>query len=101
LITVAQPVVSPDGRRVAFTVLRADPQGNGYRSQVWVAQGGGAPPTAFSSGEHRDGNPCWSPDGARLAIASAFVTRTRDARYDEDDEGERDPERVRPLYRRL
>ena len=71
LVTVGQPAVSPDGTRVAFTLLRADPEGNGYRSQVWLASvDHSAPPAPFTSGEHRDGNPCWSPDGTRLAFTS-------------------------------
>jgi len=75
LITVGQPAVSPDGRRVAFVVVRADGEANDYRSQVWLADvDGAAPPLPFTSGEHKDANPSWSPDGGRLAFTSTRGT---------------------------
>ncbi len=71
LVGVSSPKVSPDGRTVAFVVSRVDEAENSYRAQVWLAAiDGSAPPEPFSSGEHGDGNPCWSPDGRRLAFTS-------------------------------
>ncbi len=76
LTSVADPAVSPDGRRVAFTVTRVDLPGNRYRSSVWLAEADGSrPPAPLTSGEHADSSPRWSPDGTRLAF-----TRSVDGR---------------------
>lgn len=64
-------MVSPDGHRVAYVVTRVDLKANTYRSQVWLADvDGSRPPRPLTAGEHRDGNPCWSPDGTWLAFTS-------------------------------
>ncbi|GAA2263957.1 S9 family peptidase [Actinomadura luteofluorescens] len=70
--TVAQPAVSPDGRWVLVVLQRADEQANRYRSGLWlVAADGTTPPRPFSDGEHSDMNPCWSPQGDRVAFLRA------------------------------
>lgn len=74
--SVADPAVSPDGTRVAFTVSRVDLTANRYRSAVWLADvDGGRAPFPVTSGEHPDSAPRWSTDGRRLAF-----TRSVDGR---------------------
>lgn len=71
LINVAAPAVSPDGNTIAFVVVRVDEEDNDYRSQIWLTPSDGStPPRPFTSGEHRDGNPTWSPDGGLLAFTA-------------------------------
>ena len=61
-----QPVWSPDGRRIAYTV--AEPAA--YTQAVWVmrADGGGAARLTPNGADAR--SPAWSPDGARIAYAT-------------------------------
>src|SRR5438067_12730673 len=71
LVSAGSPRVSPDGRLVAFVVTRVDGDANCYHGQIWlVPADGSGPGEPFTSGEHRDGYPTWSPDGRRLAYTS-------------------------------
>ena len=71
LTGVADPCISPDGRRVAYQVWSLDEEKNEYRGAIWVtALDGSGEPRKFSSGERRDGGARWSPDGRWLAFTS-------------------------------
>lgn len=60
------PAWSPDGRRIAYTVMRTD--GNGSVSTVWIMNADGTGKRALTSGrEANDFSPSWSPDG-RLVV---------------------------------
>ena len=72
-IWVADPQVSPDGKRVAFTRVNVNEKGDGYETSIWsVAADGGAAP-ARMTGETHDSQPRWSPDGKRLAFLRAAM----------------------------
>jgi dipeptidyl aminopeptidase/acylaminoacyl peptidase len=68
---VGDPVVSPDGGRVAFTVTAYSMEENKGNSDLWVVptDGGGAP-RRLTWNEGSDSNPRWSPDGRFLLFLS-------------------------------
>ncbi len=71
LVDLSDPRLSPDASMVVFVVTVPDLDENTYTSRVWIAAVDGAsPPRPFTSGEHRDSRPRWSPDGERLAFVS-------------------------------
>jgi dipeptidyl aminopeptidase/acylaminoacyl peptidase len=70
LKTVADPQLSPDGKRVAYVVSQADKESDEMRSSVFVGPADGhMRPHAFTQGK-RDSTPRWSPDGCYLAFLS-------------------------------
>ena len=57
---IRSPVVSPDGRQIAFTAL----------GDLWVFSKGQPKPKAMTDDTFLEVDPVWSPDGKRLAYTS-------------------------------
>jgi dipeptidyl aminopeptidase/acylaminoacyl peptidase len=70
-VWVANPQLSPDGTRVAFTRVNCDEKRTGYETSIWTAATDGKKgPLRMTSGKH-DEQPRWSPDGKRLVFVRA------------------------------
>ena len=67
-IWVANPQLSPDGSRAAFTRVTVDDKRTGYETSIWiVAANGKEAPIRMTNGKH-DAQPRWSPDGSHLVF---------------------------------
>ena len=69
---VASPRVSPDGKRVVYTV--SDPvmtvDKSEYVSQIWLSTADGKESSQLTFNEKSSTNPKWSPDGTSIAFLS-------------------------------
>jgi Tol biopolymer transport system component len=61
----ADPAISPDGPRVAFTII-----GAGRNRDIWVYESARDILTRITSGEGAEFGPTWSADGRRLIYSS-------------------------------
>jgi dipeptidyl aminopeptidase/acylaminoacyl peptidase len=67
---VADPQISPDGERVAFTFVTVDAESDEYRSRLWLIPTAGGDARPLTHGSY-DSQPRWSPDGRTLAFVRA------------------------------
>jgi len=63
---VADPEISPDGRRIAFVRMRMDIRSDRPRGAIWLIDADGAHAEPLSSASDTSA-PRWSPDGERIA----------------------------------
>ena len=68
LRAVGDVALSPDGRRIAYTVTHQDGPRRPY-SQLFVLTLADSVTVSFSTAKESSGSPLWSPDGARLAYS--------------------------------
>lgn len=66
LRSVGDVDMSPDGQRIAYTVVRNDRPGTPF-SQVWVSDVVSGRAVRFGAENASSGGPRWSPDGRRVA----------------------------------
>jgi dipeptidyl aminopeptidase/acylaminoacyl peptidase len=71
LAEVAAPVMSPDGRQIAYAVTVTNAEADKKQSDLWrVASDGGAPQPLTHTADASESLPQWSRDGRWLAFLS-------------------------------
>lgn len=68
LKAVGDVAISPDGRKVAYTVTNQDGPGRPY-SQIFILTLDGGAIVSLSTDKDGSSSPQWSPDGARIAYS--------------------------------
>jgi dipeptidyl aminopeptidase/acylaminoacyl peptidase len=67
---LTSPMISPDGKRIAYVVSRADLERSVYDSDVWLIGVDGSNDTRLTRNPSTNNHPRWSPDGSRIAFLS-------------------------------
>jgi dipeptidyl aminopeptidase/acylaminoacyl peptidase len=64
------PVISPDGRWVAFTIRETNWDDNEYETEIWLADATTGATRQLTNAKKSSQSPAWSPVGAKLAFIS-------------------------------
>ncbi|MGD9347529.1 MAG: S9 family peptidase [Candidatus Aminicenantes bacterium] len=66
--SVGAPVISPDGKNIAFTVRTTDWKDNRYDNEIWLIRDGKEPYQLTRTRDGSSSSPQWSPDGKWIAF---------------------------------
>jgi len=83
---VGDPQVSPDGKRVAFTIGDVNWDANKVVTQIYVKSIDGGTVKQLTSGASSASAPRWSPDGKRIAYVTGGQIWTMDHDGDHKDQ---------------
>jgi dipeptidyl aminopeptidase/acylaminoacyl peptidase len=83
---VADPQVSPDGTRVAFTVGDVNYDANRVVNQIYVVSIAGGNLKQLTDGQSSSSAPRWSPDGKKIAFTTGGQLWTMDSDGDHKDQ---------------
>src|SRR4051794_21199441 len=67
---LATPRWSPDGKRIAYVLTKADLARSAYDADVWIVDADGAHDRQLTRSPSGETRPQWSPDGKQLAFLS-------------------------------
>jgi dipeptidyl aminopeptidase/acylaminoacyl peptidase len=68
--SISAPRFSPDGKRIAYVLTRADLARSEYDSDLWLIDADGQHDLQLTHAKASDTHPRWSPDGTRVAFLS-------------------------------
>src|ERR1051325_11963978 len=77
---VPDPQLSPDGKRVAFTVGDVNFDGNRVVNQIYTVSIDGGSIKQLTSGDRSSSAPRWSPDGKKIAYTTGSQVRSEERR---------------------
>ena len=67
---VGSPALSPDGKRVAYTVRETNWDENAYETEIWLADADAGTPHQLTNADKSSSQPAWSTDNRTLAFVS-------------------------------
>ena len=67
---VGSPAISPDGRRVAFTIRETNWDDNAYETEIWMAEAASGEAHQLTNAAKSSQQPAWGPDNQTIAFIS-------------------------------
>jgi dipeptidyl aminopeptidase/acylaminoacyl peptidase len=68
---VGSPVISPDGRWIAYTVTETDYEDDSRETRIWMSPVDGGEALPMTAAGYSAGSPKWSPDGKYLSFMAS------------------------------
>lgn len=83
----ANPDLSPDGTKIAYTISNGVMRGSESSFEIWVMNADGTNPHQLTNNNYSDSDPKWSPDGTLLLFTSDQSARDHYEIYTMNGEG--------------